>query len=88
MRLLLEECTTRFDWVLLDTPPVAFQSDSQLLSRLTQAAVFVIRAGVTPYQAVERAIFDIGRESIVGIVLNAVEPNAVSPTSYEGDYGE
>ena len=35
-----------FDWVLLDTPPVGLLPDAQLLGRMAQAAIFVIRAGV------------------------------------------
>ncbi|HLG59255.1 MAG TPA: CpsD/CapB family tyrosine-protein kinase [Vicinamibacterales bacterium] len=86
MRILLEESTGRYDWVILDTPPLALLSDAQLLSRLTQAAVFVIRAGVTPFAVVDRAITELGREFIIGTVLNGVDQNAVPATGYYGDY--
>jgi capsular exopolysaccharide synthesis family protein len=73
MRVLLDECAARFDWVLLDAPPVGLLPDAQLLARLTQAVVFVIGAGSTPFPVVEKAIAELGRERIIGTVLNGLE---------------
>jgi capsular exopolysaccharide synthesis family protein len=86
MRSLLEECANRYDWIIIDTPPMAMLSDAQILARLTQAAIFVIRAGATPFHAVNKAIEELGREFIVGTVLNGVEDDAISATDYYGDY--
>ena len=71
--MLLDDCASRFDWVLLDVPPVGLLADAQILGHLTGAVILVIRAGVTPHAVVERAIAQIGRESIIGTVLNGVE---------------
>ena len=49
MGTLLDECASRFDWVLLDVPPVGLLADAQILGRLTGAVILVIRAGATPY---------------------------------------
>ena len=86
MGTLLDECASRFDWVLMDVPPVGLLADAQILGRLTGAVILVIRAGATPHAAVERAISQIGRESIIGTVLNAVEDNGTSMNAYYGDY--
>ena len=72
MRSLLDECSGLFDWVLLDAPPVSVLFDAQLLARLTQAAIFVIDAGSTPLPVVEKAMAELGRQSIVGTILNGV----------------
>jgi len=77
MRVLLDECAARFDWVLLDTPPVGLLPDAQLLARLTQAVVFVIGAGSTPFPEVEKAIAELGRECIIGTVLNGLEERTI-----------
>lgn len=87
MRTLLDECEERFDWVLLDTPPIGVLPDAQLLARLTRAVVFVIGAGTTQFPIVERAIADVGRDSIIGTVLNGVEETVIPETHYY-DYGE
>jgi Mrp family chromosome partitioning ATPase len=72
MRLLLDECAARFDWILIDAPPTDGPPDARVLTRLTKAAVFVIHAGSTPFPSVERAIGEIGREWVVGTVLTGV----------------
>jgi capsular exopolysaccharide synthesis family protein len=78
MRALLHECAGLFDWVLIDAPPVSALFDAQFLARLTQAAVFVIDAGSTPFPVVEKAMGELGHECIIGTILNGVEERAVS----------
>ena len=84
MRKFLEGVADRFDWVLLDTPPVGLLPDARVLGRQVHAAIFVIRAGVTPFEAVDRAIADLGRDCIIGTVLNDVDPSTLHTS---GDYG-
>jgi capsular exopolysaccharide synthesis family protein len=85
MRALLEDVSSRFDWVVIDTPPIGLLSDAQVLSRLAQAAIFVIKAGSTPFETVDRSIAELGRDCIIGTVLNGVEHEAI-PSTYYGDY--
>ena len=82
MRMLLDDCASRFDWVLLDVPPVGLLADAQILGHLTGAVILVLRAGVTPHGVVERAIAQIGRESIIGTVMNCVEDDEGSHYRY------
>jgi capsular exopolysaccharide synthesis family protein len=86
MRTLLDDCEKRFDWVLLDAPPVGLLPDAQLLSRLTGAVIFVIRAGATPFALAERAIRELGRDCILGTVLNGVDEGAIPETNYYRGY--
>jgi capsular exopolysaccharide synthesis family protein len=86
MKALLDQCESRFDWVLLDTPPVGLLPDAQLLARLTRAVVFVIGAGSTPAPVVERAVAELGPECIIGTVLNQVEERAIPEVGYYGYY--
>ena len=86
MRAFLDDVATKFDWVLLDAPPVGLLPDAQLLGRIAQAAVFVIRAGVTPYPVVDRAIAELGRDCIIGTVLNGVDESSLATTDYYGHY--
>lgn len=86
MGTLLDDCASRFDWVLLDVPPVGLLADAQILGRLTGAVILVIRAGTTPYALVERAITQIGRESIIGTVLNGVEDTSSYAKAYYDNY--
>jgi len=85
LRALLEDFASRFDWVILDVPPVGLLPDGLILTRITGACIFVIRAGATPFAAAERAISELGRECIIGTVLNGVDEKAIPSTKY-GEY--
>lgn len=86
MASLIEQCANEFDWVLFDTPPVGLLPDAQLLTRLTRAVVLVIAAGTTPEAAVARAVAEIGRDSIVGTVLNRVSEREIPQAGYYSRY--
>jgi len=85
MRTLLQDTAERFDWVLVDTPPVGLLSDAQILGHVAQAVVFVIRAGSTPFQLVEKAVAELGRDRIIGTVLNGLEDYAIRASGYYDD---
>jgi protein-tyrosine kinase len=89
MRTIIADASTQFDWVLLDTPPVGFLPDAQLVARLSEGILFVIAAGVTPYGLVQRAIAELGTDRIVGTVLNRVEKRMLGANDYScgGYYG-
>ena len=73
MRSILDEAAARFDWVILDAPPMGPMADANLLASMVDGAVFVVRSGRTHHQAAQRAIEALGRERILGVVLNGVE---------------
>jgi Mrp family chromosome partitioning ATPase len=85
MATLLEECARRYDFVLIDTPPVGLLADAQLLARLAGAVILVIGAGSTPAPAIARAVAEIGEDCIIGTVLNRVDPGQ-SLEGYYADY--
>jgi protein-tyrosine kinase len=74
MRHILEEAAGKFDWVILDAPPVGPTTDARLLTQMVGGTLFVVRAGKTQHADVKKAIDSIGREQILGVVLNGVDP--------------
>ena len=82
MRRLIREATAKFDWVIIDTPPVVLLPDANLLAAMVDAAILVIGAGKTPYKLITRAIEALGRNKIMGVVLNRVDRACVA-----GGYG-
>jgi protein-tyrosine kinase len=70
MKRVLSEAKERFEWVLIDTPPIALLTDAHLLSGLVDAVVMVVRAGVTPLPAIKKAVAAVGPDRILGVVLN------------------
>jgi protein-tyrosine kinase len=92
MRRVIEEAASRFDWVIVDTPPVGLLPDAGLLAAMADTTLLVIRATKTPYQFVRRAVEAIGRARIFGVVLNRAEDGvgtgSYSYYSYYDSYGK
>jgi len=82
MRRLIGEAAATFDWVIIDTPPVVLLPDANLLAAMVDAAILVIGAGKTPHKLITRAIDALGRNRILGVVLNRVDPSCLA-----GGYG-
>jgi protein-tyrosine kinase len=78
MKELLAQATEAFDWVVVDTPPVAFLSDANLLAGMIDTALLVVGARSTPYPMAQRAIQAIGASKILGVVLNRAEQEDLS----------
>ena len=82
----VEEAARQFDCVLFDTPPAVLLPDAELLSRVVDTTVLVVRAGKTAYQQVGRAVDAIGRERIAGVLLNQVQSDTASDKEYHDYY--
>jgi capsular exopolysaccharide synthesis family protein len=70
MRRMLDQLRTRFDRVILDTPPVLPLADVAVLAPLVDGALLVVRAGVTPKPAIENALRAFDSSRLIGVVLN------------------
>jgi capsular exopolysaccharide synthesis family protein len=86
MRRIVQEAAAAFDWVIIDTPPAGLLPDAKLITQLAEAAILVIRAGRAPVQLVMQAVESLGRDRIVGVVLNGVDQKASAAAPYYG-YG-
>jgi protein-tyrosine kinase len=71
VRVLLRRLPDIFDWVILDSPPLLFAADANLLSTYSDGTLFVTRLGSTTIQNVSRAIQGMSHNNIVGVVANA-----------------
>jgi protein-tyrosine kinase len=59
-----------FNWIILDTPPLLFSADANLLSTLTDGTIIVVRIGSTTYDNVIRAMQTLCENNVLGIVAN------------------
>jgi len=76
-RRLLDEISTKFDRVVLDSPPIVAVTDSAIVSTLVDGVVFVVRAFKTSVNLCRsglRTLQDVDAP-IAGAVLNAVNLN-------------
>jgi capsular exopolysaccharide synthesis family protein len=70
MRRVLDAARTRFDRVILDMPPAAPLADVHVLAGLADGLLMIVRAGVTPKPAIERALAGLDHNKVLGLVLN------------------
>jgi capsular exopolysaccharide synthesis family protein len=67
---LIEEARRRFDYVLIDTPPLMPLPDCRLIGRTVDGFFLVIAAHRTPRKALAEALTLIDRTKLVGMVFN------------------
>jgi len=86
MQEILQEAKSRFDVVLLDSPPLLAVTDAAVLATMVDGVVLVIRTGRTKRDAVRRALGHIRsvRGRLLGAVLNDVDMRS---GAYYGSYG-
>jgi protein-tyrosine kinase len=70
MRRTLDALRTRFDRVLIDMPPVAPLADVSIALGMVDGLLMIVRAGVTPKPAIERALSGLDMSKVLGLVLN------------------
>lgn len=69
---LIGDLRSRFQYIILDAPPLLPVAEANLIARMSDILAFVIRARATGRDAVHRAIRLIGDDVPVAVVLNAV----------------
>jgi protein-tyrosine kinase len=67
---LIEALRDHFDWVILDSPPLLFAADGNLLSTMADGTILVVRIGSTTYDSVTRALQSLCENNVLGIVVN------------------
>lgn len=78
---LIDELRERFEYIVLDAPPLLPVAEAMLIVRMADVVVHVVRARSTPRDAVANAIKMIGQERPVAVVLNGIETKD-APYSY------
>jgi receptor protein-tyrosine kinase len=87
VKVLLEKLPTIFNWVILDTPPLLFAADANLLATMTDGTLLVVRLGQTTIDSVSRAIQGMSHNNVLGVVANgAMRGELYSKYSYYQSY--
>ncbi len=88
-KAVLAELATRFDRIILDSPPVQAVTDAVVLSKLVDGVILVVRADKTLREDIRRStkqIHDVGGW-IFGVIVNEVNVSDRSYYSYGYGYG-
>lgn len=86
MKRVLIEARTSYDWTIIDTPPVGMLTDAKLLAEMVDAVLLVVEAEKTPYPDLLRVVEALGRERILGVVLNRLRHVSEMSRYYAGYY--
>ncbi|MBR9982254.1 MAG: polysaccharide biosynthesis tyrosine autokinase, partial [Desulfatitalea sp.] len=88
MQGLLEEVTKRYDdrFIIIDSPPPSMAAEVTAIAKYVDGVLLVIRAGKTPRQAVAETIEQIGKEKVLGIVLNQAQQSVKKYYGYSKNY--
>ena len=88
VEILIAELKSRYDYVVIDSAPIALVSDTLSLSRFTDAVVYVARANYTQRRFIKylNHVVDRGQLNNVSIVMNDTNPKFSHGYGY--GYGE
>jgi Mrp family chromosome partitioning ATPase len=83
---IIRQLSERFDFIVLDSPPVQLVSDAVVLSKVATEVVYLVKADETPYPLARRGIRKMRRASapLIGAVLN--ELDVMRADRYYGEY--
>lgn len=72
MKGLLQELRSRYDYVIIDTPPVLLISDALALATVTDGTALVCRHNVSYVSDISRALnaLEFAKANVLGIVVN------------------
>jgi capsular exopolysaccharide synthesis family protein len=68
---LMEQLTSWFDWIVIDSPPVLPLADTSIWSRLADGILLVARHGITQKRQLKRGVEAIDKKKLIGAVMNS-----------------
>jgi len=73
MKATMNALKTEFDYIIIDSPPLLPMADMNVLSKIVDGLVLVVKAGKTPKDIVLKGAYSMHGANIVGIVLNGAD---------------
>lgn len=88
MKDMVNQMRLRYDYIIIDSPPVLPVTDSRTLGTLADATFFIYRAGKTARRALTRAKEELlmAGVKVKGIILNQATPEVTLTDSYYYQY--
>jgi len=73
MKKVIDRARLEFDYVILDTPPIAPVADVKILTKFVDGLIMLVRADSTPRDMVTKALQSLPGANVLGIVLNGIQ---------------
>jgi capsular exopolysaccharide synthesis family protein len=76
MASLIKDFSDKYDFVIIDAPPLILAADALTLSQMSDGILLVARPGVVDYASVNAAkeILERSGQNVLGLVVNGVAP--------------
>lgn len=81
LQVLMQQLTTYFDWIIIDSPPVLPLADTSIWMRMADGILLVTRQGTTQKHELQKGLEALYPQKLLGAVLNG----AIAST-YSGYY--
>ncbi len=87
MQKALKEFQSRYDYVVLDSPPMMNMADASILAQLADATILVVAYGETTREEAQKANqqLQLAKANLIGVVINGIPPHQ-DPYGYYGYY--
>lgn len=74
MKTMIENLSKRYDYILVDTPPVSIVSDACEVANVTDGVLFLVRQNATEKDAVIRGVkqLELSNSRLLGFVMNGI----------------
>jgi len=78
----------KYDYVIIDSPPIIAVTDAEILAKKVDGAVLVVSSEITEYQMMERAnqLIHHDNTTFIGTVLNSFDTHSAYGTYYKYKY--
>lgn len=91
MKVLLDDLQEKYDYIILDTPPINIVSDALVVAPITSGLIFVVKENLTVYEEIKKALtaIELTNVKLLGAVINdagAYENNNYNKYSRYGKY--
>ena len=85
MKEILEEAKEKYDYIIIDSPPINLVTDSCIISKLAAGLMIVIKANENKIEDFRKTLdnIEISRSNLIGVVINGVD---TSSTRYGKKY--
>jgi len=84
MSELLKELTSRYNdrYIIIDSPPPHITSETSIIARQVDGILLVVKAGSTSREMVEELLEMMGKEKVLGVVVNWFDMSSMKGYGY------
>lgn len=89
MEQLMKELESRYEYIILDTPPICAVADATILSKMASGVILVVRQGIATRENVNNALekLKVANAKVLGIVMTGAANEKTKSYSKGKGYG-